>query len=319
MRYYILLALLSAASYCGATVLASLAVRIAWARVWGLLERSAAACRARRLAVLRLLPSTAGLAAALAFAGVFFRFEPPNTAESPGVLLVLFAGGSACLVAASLLHAWGRVRGTMRYMRLVRHCPDLPEAGGVRVNVVETAYPVAALCGIFRPRILVSSSILAECEAAEIDAVLRHEVAHLRRRDNITQALMALCADPLRFTATARDIERHWAAAAEQAADDDAAGSETAGRTVLASALVRVAQMARREPPSWMPGLAFYEGLNLETRVRRLLAPGQAPQRGVLPAALVGALALLTVILVRTDALARGIHGWMESAVQHLP
>ena len=98
-----------------------------------------------------------------------------------------------------------------------------------------------------------------------------------------------------------------------------AAGDATEMRTVLASALVRVARMSTAPAPDWMPALTFYEGTNLENRVRRLLESGGLatgmPLRG---AAIMIALAAGCAFAL-TEGPASQIHAWMELAVQYVP
>ncbi len=143
-----------------------------------------------------------------------------------------------------------------------------------RIWLIESAYPVAAVTGLFRTRLLISTRIVSECTPRELEAVIRHEAAHVRRRDNLVRAAMRYLPDPMLLLNAGRELQTGWAAAAEEAADDEAAGPRVEARTELAAALVRVARMAEGPPPQWMPALAFYEGTNLENRVRRLLRAG---------------------------------------------
>jgi beta-lactamase regulating signal transducer with metallopeptidase domain len=173
--------------------------------------------------------------------------------------------------------------------------------------------------GLFRPRLLLSARIIAECTASELDAIVRHERAHVRRGDNLARAAILYLPNPLAFTPAGREMQHAWAAAAEEAADDDAAGDAVDGRTALASALVRVARMATAPAPDWVPALTFYEGNNLENRVRRLLdgrhGGGRVPVAGVLLSVLLFAGCAFAL----TDGAARQLHAWMEIAVQHVP
>jgi len=183
---------------------------------------------------------------------------------------------------------------------------------------VDSPYPVAAVAGLFNTRLIVSASLLRECASEEVEVILAHEAAHVSRSDNVVRALMLALPDPLGLLASGREIEAAWASAAEEAADDDAAGETAERRLALASALVRVAALARTPPPAWMPALAFFQGENLERRVRRLLQtqPAAARSLGVIePATVTAVAAILTWGLFQAAAL----HRLMESAVRILP
>ena len=184
------------------------------------------------------------------------------------------------------------------------------------VWMLETSYPVAAVVGVIHPRILLSSRLLRECTRAELDVILRHEAAHVHHRDNLVRAAMRYLPNPLSLLPLGARLDRAWAGAVEAAADDAAAGEDEERRAGLAGALVRVARMSAAPPPRWMPGAAFYEGLDVEGRVRRLISPGarlDTPSRAtwLTAAALAGACAAAAA-----DPVARTLHGWMEAAVR---
>jgi beta-lactamase regulating signal transducer with metallopeptidase domain len=320
MGYYILLALIPLGAYAAAGVVAALAVSSA--RPWltrHIADRGAAG-RARMLALARLLPTAAGAVAALLFATVVLRFEPRATTEAPGAILFLFVLITCVLVLVALARTARSWHASIRCAALLRQCGRVwRRHDGRQVWIVETTYPVAAVTGLFRTRLLLSTRIIHGCLPGELEAVIRHEVAHVRRRDNLVRAAMRCVPDPLLIMNAGRELEAAWAAAAEQAADDEAAGPQADARTELAAALVRVARMVEGPPPRWMPALAFYEGTNLEQRVRQLLATAGAsndiaatPLRAAAVVATAGA-------LLFTETASLQLHALMELAVRHLP
>ncbi|MGC1305060.1 MAG: M56 family metallopeptidase, partial [Caulobacteraceae bacterium] len=48
------------------------------------------------------------------------------------------------------------------------------------------------LVGIWRPVLLLPEGIATQLAPAEVDAILAHELSHLRRRDNLTAAMHML-------------------------------------------------------------------------------------------------------------------------------
>lgn len=319
MRFYLLLILVPAATFAVSSILAAAAATAAWPAVRRQLRQGASA-RARAIGVTRLAPVAIGALAGTAISAAFLRFEPRDTSETPGVLLCLAGSVALALTLDASMRLARSLRAGMRCSRLIRvGGTRAVSADGTSFWVLDTDYPVAAVTGLFKSRLLLSTRILRECTPAELDAIISHERAHVRRRDNLVRAAMFCLPDPLRFTKAGREMELAWATAAEEAADDAAAGATEERRALLASALVRVAKMANSPMPDWMPGLAFYEGNNLEGRVRRLLGDPRLPNRESFQnVAAVTALSIAFAFAL-TETAARGLHTWMELAVQFVP
>lgn len=320
MRFYLLLALIPLGAYMAAAVAAALGVSMAWPRLRVRIATASAGERARQLACIRLLPITAGVLASTLIGTVFLRYEPRETNELPGLTLLVLAGITLVLSGGALWHALRSWRASAACSRLLRQTGrQWIRDDGTGVWVIDTAYPVAAVTGLFRTRLLLSTRIMRECTPLEIEAVIRHEAAHVRRRDNVVRAAMQCLPDPLALLPAGREIQDRWAAAAEEAADDEAAGPRPEARTELAAALVRVARMADGQPPAWMPALAFYEGTHLEHRVRRLLSPGTGPAPASARRLIAVGCAIAAGAILMTEDVSFQIHTLMELAVQHLP
>ena len=317
MRYYSLLVVLTLATFTGVVCTSALIVQALWPSLSGRLERMSPPLRARALLMLRAAPAFCASVAALLCALSFLEFEPIRTMERAGVLLTAAALGALCLWVIAMWkagRAWAR---SAACSRLARHCGRFAH-GGDSVMVVDSPYPVAAVTGVFRTRLIVSRTLLASCAHDELDAIFAHETAHVNRADNFYRGFMLLLPDPLLLLPAGREIERAWSAAAEEAADDDAGGGIVEKRVALASALVRVAGLARTPAPAWMPDLAFFQGDNLERRVRRLLGPValDSPSRDPLAPCAFLAVAVIVVCAVVEAA---AFHRLMESAVRILP
>lgn len=317
MRYYVLLLLVTAGGFAVTAVACAAMVASLWPAVKARLPLAASA-RARQLAILRLAPVMGGALALAALAVTFLRYEPADTTETPGGLLLLSAAVSLLLGTAAARRAHAAAGRARQCHRLLRACGSpRSRLDGHQLWIVDTQYPVAAVMGVLRTRLLLSRRILSECTDAEVASVVRHELAHLRRRDNVVQAAMRFLPDPLAHTRTGRELQAAWSLAAEEAADDLAA-HDASERTDLAAALVRVAGMAEGCPPQWMPALTFFERTTVESRVRRLLLPGPAA-----PGSLRGLPGLIVIVaaaaLIGTEAVGLRLHALMELAVQVLP
>jgi Zn-dependent protease with chaperone function len=161
-----------------------------------------------------------------------------------------------------------------------------------RLDVVAGEEAFAVTHGLIRPRILVSTGLAAALTRAEIGAVLAHECEHLRHRDPLRLLAARLAAAWACYLPAVRWLAGRAALRHELAADRAAAGS--AGRGVLAGALLKLAGMpacpaiAAASPAGDAPR-------SLEARVTQLEAgrpPRQRPAVGRLLAS-AGALAIL--------------------------
>jgi TonB family protein len=113
--------------------------------------------------------------------------EPMAAAAAPAPVLLLGLWALGFLAVA----LWWAVRA-LRVRALVRasvpHAAPLPRgASGPQVRMAP-ALVEPALVGIFRPVLLLPQGIAEHLSAAQLDAVLAHELAHWRRRDNLTAA-----------------------------------------------------------------------------------------------------------------------------------
>lgn len=319
MRYYQLAVIVSAVACVSATVLVTLVVAALWPWLQWRLNAGAAADRARRLASLRLAPLLLGTLSAIIAAVVFLRFEPRDTTEPIGFALAAGAAVLPVMAGLALARIILAFRASRGCARLLQSCGRTADPSGrTSLWIVDTSYPVAAVLGVFRPRLVLATRIIEECSPGELASVINHELAHIRRRDNLLRAALRCLPDPLALLAAGRAIEAAWTAACEEAADDAAAGDRVEARTELAGALVKVAGMVQSPRPPWMPAIAFYEGSNLERRVTRLLGEVPSPERDASGVLAVG-IGTCAAVIACTDLIAPHLHQLMELAVGVLP
>ena len=119
---------------------------------------------------------------------VVFSVEAP---AAPSV--ALGPGGWAALLYAAvvlvLLARWIWVRLLLR--RRLHACRPLPlREGGVPVMLHEELGPFVA--GLLRPRIVLPATLLDSSDDEALACVLRHEAAHVRRRDPLLSALVQI-------------------------------------------------------------------------------------------------------------------------------
>jgi len=237
---------------------------------------------ARLLLTLRLFPAAFALAVV---AGIctpsYLWLEPRATAEPMGL---------ACLAAAALggaVWAFSIMRSVRAAVRSVAHSQQCRRMGqetrlaGEGIWVLDGMAPPVMLAGIVRPRLAMSRGVVSALSPQQLTAVLRHESGHRSSHDNLKRLLMLLAPGVLPFARGFGALERGWARIAEWAADDHAAAGDQRCSLTLAEALVRVARLGAPPPPPPLTNSLMADGLDLSTRVDRLLRLSPvAPRRG---------------------------------------
>jgi bla regulator protein blaR1 len=116
---------------------------------------------------------------------------PASSSQIPAVLLGIWLAGLA-VGAFGWLRAWRRIRAAARGASPFR--PDLLVVRkSVRV-MVSPALVEPCVFGIFRPVLLLPEGIRDRLTPDQLRAILRHEICHVRRRDNLTAAIHLLVA-----------------------------------------------------------------------------------------------------------------------------
>jgi beta-lactamase regulating signal transducer with metallopeptidase domain len=197
----------------------------------------------------------------------FLYLEPHAVEEAIGLggLAMALCGAGVIVVGfVSAVAAWWRAS------RFVHACTAnsrrLDAGVGVPAFEVSCAAPALLVSGVYRPRLLVSGRAAELLSPSEMEVAIRHEMAHVRGRDNLKKMVLRFCAFP--FLAA---LEREWLMAAEMAADD-AAVTDQRTALDLASALIKIARASAGAPaPELAMSLVPEKGARLSVRVQRLL------------------------------------------------
>jgi Zn-dependent protease with chaperone function len=257
------------AFYC----LSSLAVLRGWRlalRGFGHLSSRAVA---GGLLVLRALPFAAAMVATVAFVVPSFLLLEPRVSSEPVGEVPLFLG--VCCLALFATGAWNAATAHARTSRTVAGWSA--EATTLAVEPVPVfrirpAVPALTVAGVCSPRVLVSDAASAVLSATELEIAMKHELAHVHRRDNLKKLLFHVCGFPGMAT-----LEAAWADAAEIAADDSAVRCADDALD-LASALIKLSRFAPVQASAALTSALVQNAGAVNQRVARLLN-WEAPRR----------------------------------------
>lgn len=139
------------------------------------------------------------------------------------VLLLVYCSG-ASLALARLINSFRLLNGLRQTAITVEHLEledySAEDLGEVRIYAVDgLASPLAF--GLWRKHVILPSYLLAEPSSSiQLAAVLRHELAHIRRSDPLLQFVMSLVLIALWWHPLARPVRRSMRLHAELATDD---------------------------------------------------------------------------------------------------
>jgi len=157
---------------------------------------------------------------------------------------------------------------------------------------------VPAVVGTFRPVILLPISVITGLSAAHLDAVLAHELAHVRRHDYFVNALQAMVETLLFYHPAVWWCSRQIRIEREHCCDDlvvKACGD----RVGYATALAQLEELRGLEP---MLSLNATGG-RLVDRIRRLLGYAPVNERGSTAWVVVAGLTVTVVAVIMMPAL----------------
>ncbi|REK03726.1 MAG: hypothetical protein DWQ36_19490 [Acidobacteria bacterium] len=228
---------------------------------------------ADRILLLRLLPCLFGALCAVAASLAFALFEPRTHGEAVGWPFVCAATAGAVLLLLALGRGARSALASLAVGEVWSAGSPARTPAPLAAREVEADFPVVALSGLWRPRLVLARRVADACSEEEMQAVVAHEMAHLHAHDNVRQAVLTLCPDLFALLPAARVLERSWREAAERAADEAATAGDESRRLALASALVKVARLAVGPRAPVLPGSTLLRGEPIAERVRSLLSP----------------------------------------------
>jgi Zn-dependent protease with chaperone function len=193
--------------------------------------------------------------------------------------------GEAMFVIAAVVAfaAFSAARFAGRIGRALRRLRSLARTAEYRADlgasVVSVDDPLCIAAGLFRPRVFLSSGLLAALDARERAVVLEHERAHVERRDALLGSIARVAAG-LHLPFVRREILAELDVAAEEACDELA--SRSRDRLDVADTILRVGRLCSQR----FDGDALARSFGASALERRVQALVDEPnRRGSLAAA----------------------------------
>src|SRR5207244_746664 len=256
----------------------------------------------------------AGPVAPTALAPVAARIRAAMEPALPWAVLVWFGG----VVALSLRLASGwlvtRQLGRVGTSSVPDACREAVARLAARLRirrplrVLESAVvQVPAVIGWLRPVILLPASALTGLTPLQLDALLAHELAHVRRYDYLVNLLQSAVETLLFYHPAAWWVSRRVREEREHCCDDLAVAACGGDAHVYATALLGMEQLRLATPPLALAA----GGGSLIGRVQRLMVPAQVEtfprwMAGLVVAALVVTIGGGTTLAARAEALDAG-------------
>jgi Zn-dependent protease with chaperone function len=296
----------------------SLAVSCGWRKVWLYSQKYQVRRSADLLFGLRLFPLAAAAAVTLAFTVPSFVLLEPRSIDEPIGIAPLLLGFCGLMLAA--VGVWNAARAVKTASRAITSWmseSNLVESRGkIPVVRISRVVPALAAAGILKPRILMSGAAEFLLTERELQTAVRHELAHVRRRDNLKKLLLRLVGFP-----GMAELEAAWLEATELAADDAAVCN--AGEALdLAAALIKLSRLAPAEVQVDLTAALVHSPVAvMNVRVERLIAWSEERRvptgRGYSPWCAAGAaLVLVAGFAVTYGALLARVHTATEWLVR---
>ena len=264
----------------------SLAVCLCWRRLWLQSQRHSARQIADLLFTLRMFPLATAALITAAFTVPSFLLLEPRAIDEPigGIPLTLGIAGVA-LGIFGIVNAGVALRRTFRTVatwETESQPVDVDGCSPVPVLRISQAVPAMTTAGIVRPRVLMSCVAEFLLTGNELQTALNHELAHVRRHDNLKKLLLRFVSFP-----GMASLEAAWLEAIEMAADDAAVAS--AGQALdLAAALIKLSRLGPADARADLSAALVHSPASaMNARVARLIAwseqPDQRDQRLLAP------------------------------------
>ena len=177
-----------------------------------------------------------------------------------------------CRISAMIRHATPLVAGReLTALRRLEHLTERPRPMDLRLSGASLE---PGVFGIFRPALLWPRSISEHLEDAHLEAVIAHELCHVRRRDNLAAALHMFVEAIFWFHPFAWWIGSRLIAERERACDE-AVLELGSRRHIYAESILKVCEFCLSSPVTCVSGVT---GADLKKRMVHIMTDHVVPK-----------------------------------------
>jgi len=222
----------------------SMGVSRCWRAILGQMQHFPIRRVADLLFVLRMLPLIAATLITAAFTVPSFLLLEPRTIQEPvgGIPLGLGICGAMMGIAGIVNAVRASRRASHAIFAWTRESEQVDCRGRVAILRISQAVPAMTAAGIIRPKVLLSNVAEFLLTPNELQTALKHELAHVRRWDNLKKLLLQFVVFP-----GMAGLEGAWLECTEMAADDAAVAS-VRDALDLAAALLKLSRFTPEGP-----------------------------------------------------------------------
>jgi beta-lactamase regulating signal transducer with metallopeptidase domain len=246
----------------------SLAICGLWRKVWGYGQKLPARQSANLLFAWRIFPLAAAAVITVFLVAPSFLWLEPRAIDEPMGAVPL--GLAFCAVALLLVGAANAARALVQASEALARWQGeaiAERSGSIPLLRVAQPLPTLLAAGVLRPKVFLSHQAESVLTSSELQTAVRHELAHVRRRDNLKKLLLHFAAFP-----GMAELEASWREASEMAADD-AAVSSASQALDLAAALIKLSRVGPLQQPAELTtALVHSPAESVNARVERLIA-----------------------------------------------
>lgn len=239
--------------------------------VWRMLSRhlrsSLSEYSAGQLFAVRLGPAVIAASLTLFFVvPSFVLLEPRTTEEAIGMIPLLLGLVFFGFLGIGVRSAAVAIFRTSRLVNLWMCDATAVTGCSVPTFCTKNHAPALTVAGIAEPKVLMSDATASLLSEPELEVALRHELAHVRRRDNLKKLILHTISFPGMGA-----LDEAWSDAAEMRADDCAVRNPV-DALELASALIKLSRTASQQYPCILTTSLTSTSIgSLSARVERLL------------------------------------------------
>lgn len=182
----------------------------------------------------------------------------------PVAIFVLWVCGFAAVSVNWLLRWW-----RMRSVRRSAAFQETLSTGKIAIPVLSSRMLYEpGVFGIFRPVLLLPAGIAERIKSAQLDAIVRHELSHVRRKDNLVAAIHMFVEALFWFHPVVWWLGNRMIDERERACDEEVleAGGDP---SVYAEGILNVCKLYVKSPIACMTGVS---GANLRRRIEEIMA-----------------------------------------------